>query len=127
MTFFFDNNLSIHLVEGLKGFGENVVHLQDELSEAAPDEQWLTYIGQKGFFLITRDDHVRYRPAELEALRKHRVGAFFLGGKNRTRCQLIQQIVRNWPRIKECAGKTTRPFAFRVRPSGGKLVKIPLP
>jgi len=126
MKFFFDNNLSVHLVKGLKGFGENVMHLQDKFEEDEADEGWLTDIGQKGLFLITRDDRVRFRPAELEALKRHRVGAFFLGGKNLTRCQLIQQIVRNWPAIKEYARKTTRPFAFRVRPSGGKLVKIPL-
>lgn len=127
MKFFFDNNLSTHLAAGLKAFGEDVMHLQDEFSEDAPDEEWLKHIGDQGIFLITRDDRVRYRPAELGAIKRHQVGAFFLGGKNRTRCELIQQVVRNWPTIKEHAGKAQRPFAFRIRPSGTKVDRISLP
>jgi hypothetical protein len=76
--------------------------------------------------LITRDDRIRRRPNELAAFRQHNVGAFFLGGKNRTRCELIQQTVRNWPQIKELAAKTHRPFAFRVPPSGKTIVSIAL-
>ena len=51
-------------------------------------------------------------------------GAFFMGGKNRNRCQLIQQLVRNWPRMKELAKKTRVPFAFRVPPSGTKFTTL---
>ena len=53
-------------------------------------------------------------------------GAFFMGGKNRNACQLIQQLVRNWPRMKEIAEKTRRPFAFRIRPKGAKFDLLPL-
>ena len=46
------------------------------------------------------------------ALKQHRVGAFFLGGKGRSRWDIIQQVVRNWPRMNELADRTARPFAF---------------
>ncbi len=124
MRFFVDNNLSTKLARGMSAFGEAVDHLKDHFPEDAPDTEWLAYIGDNDFFLITRDDNIRRNPAEIRALRDHRVGAFFLGGKHRSRCQLIQQLVRNWPRIKELAQATTRPFAFRVPPSGAKLSKI---
>jgi PIN domain-containing protein len=118
VTFFLDNNLSKHLAHAMAGFQEDVVHLQDRFSEAARDEEWLSAIGKDGWTLITRDDHIRWKPAELAALKVHGIGAFFLGGKNRSRCDLIQQLVRNWPRIKELSTKTRRPFAFRVPPQG---------
>ena len=76
-----------------------------------------------GNLFVTRDERIRWRPAELRALKDHKVGAFFLGGKNRTRCQLIQQLVRNWPRMKELAGKTNPPFAFRIPPQGVKVTR----
>ena len=127
MRFFVDNNLSVNLARGMRAFGEDVDHLQDHFPDDCPDAEWLKYIGDNDYFLITRDDAIRRNPAELSAFKSYGVGAFFLGGKNRTRWELVQQIVRNWPRIQEHAGRTRRPFAFRVPPSGTKFSQIPLP
>ena len=124
MKFFFDNNLSETLPRGLKAFGEDAMHLKEKFPQDAPDKEWLKYVGENGIFLVTRDDRVRNRPNELQAFKQNAVGAFFLGGKNRNKCELIQQVVRNWPRMKQLAGGTSRPFAFRVPPSGTKFVSI---
>ncbi len=112
MKFFFDNNLSEHLAKGLSEFGEDVM--------------WLEYLGKNRIILITKDERIRKNPLELQSLVKHKVGVFFLGGKKQGRCKIIQQVVRNWPRIKELAIKTRPPFAFRVPPSGTKFDRIPL-
>lgn len=103
MKFFIDNNLGKQLSDGMKGFGESVTHLQNVFPEAEDDPIWLPYVGKHDLFLITRDDRIRWRPAELAALRDNHVGAFFLGGKNRNRCKLIQQLVRNRPQMKRLA------------------------
>jgi len=126
MKFFIDNNLGPQLAEGMKGFGEDVTHLIDQFPPETEDAVWLPVIGKNSQFLVTRDLKIRKRPLEIGALRSNNVGAFFLGGKNRSRCELIQQLVRNWPRIKELARKTKRPFAFRIPPSGSKIDPIPL-
>lgn len=126
MRFFVDNNLSEHLARGMAEFGEDVVHLKRFFADDTDDAVWLARIGAEGWCLITRDDRVRFRPAELTALKEHQVGAFFLGGKNRNRCELIQQLVKNWPQMKELAGRTRRPFAFRVPPTGGKFDRLAL-
>lgn len=124
MTFFLDNNLSPKLAAGMSGFGEEVTHLQDHFPRDAKDPEWLPDIGQKGWYLITRDKNIRHKPAEIKALRQNRVGAFYLGGKSLKRCDLVEQLVRNWRRIKELAARTKRPFAFRVPPRGKKIVQI---
>lgn len=126
MTFFIDHNLSARLAAGMKAFGEDVTHLTDHFDQDADDTEWLKYVGDNKLLLVTRDERIRWHPAELSALKSHKVGAFFLGGKSRNRCQLVRQLVRNWPRMKELGGKTRRPFAFRVPPSGAKLVPIKL-
>jgi predicted nuclease of predicted toxin-antitoxin system len=126
MKFFIDNNLSHLLARGMREFGEDVTHLQEQFAESAEDELWLPYIGDKGYVLVTRDETIRWKPAEIKALKRHKVGAFFLGGKGLSRCQLVQQLVRNWPRMKELAAKEHRPFAYRIPPSGTKFVKIEL-
>ena len=89
MKFFIDNNLGEQLAKGLQGFGEDVIHLKDIFSEDVADTEWLRYIGNNNIFLITRDQRIRWRPAELQALYENNVGAFFLSGKSRTRCELI--------------------------------------
>ena len=126
MKFFFDNNLSPQLAAGMKGFGEDVVHLTDIFPPEVEDTELLARVGSEGWCLVTRDDKIRYRPAESRAIREHRVGAFFMGGKNLRRFELIQQLVRNWPRMQELAGKTKRPFVFRVPPKGAKIKPFPL-
>ena len=126
MRFFLDNNLSPGLAKGMKAFGEDVVHITEIFADDTDDPDWLPHIGSEGWILITRDKRIRYRPAEWTALKEHGVGAFFMGGKQRSRCQLIQQLVRNWPRMKELAGKTQVPFAFQVPPTGTKVAPLPL-
>ena len=126
MTFFFDNNLSPAVVRGLRGFGEDVRHLTELFTPNTPDVEWLKRIGNENWILVTRDERVRRNPAELNAFKRYNVRAFFLGGKNRTRCDMIQQIVRNWPRMKEFANRLRPPFAFRIPPSGTKFSKLTL-
>ena len=126
MKFFIDNNLSPNLAAGMKAFQEPVIHLRDIFQPDAPDVDWLKYIGTRGWFLITRDLQTRKKPAELQSIRDNAVGAFYLGGKNLNHCQLIRQLVRNWPRIKELAKKTAPPFAFRVPPRGTKFERYGL-
>ena len=126
MRFFVDNNLSPQLAAGMKGFGEDVVHLTEVFPSEVKDTELLARVRSEGWYLVTRDDRIRHHPAESRALREHRVGAFFMGGKNLRRFQLIQQLVRNWPRMKKLAAKTSRPFAFRVPPKGAKIKPISL-
>ncbi len=126
MRFFFDNNLSPHLAKGMREFGQDAAHLTEHFAPAEKDEVWLRHLGANGWILVTRDERIRWNPAEIRALRDEGVGAFFLGGKNRSRCDLIEQVVRNWRRMKDYATRTTKPFAFRIPPSGTKFSRIQL-
>lgn len=111
----------------MREFGQHVEHLQDHFPEDCPDTEWLQFIGENEYFLITRDNNIRRHPAELLALKSFNVGAFFLGGKQRSSWELVEQLVRNWRRIGEYASKQRRPFAIRVPTTGTKFAKIPLP
>jgi hypothetical protein len=110
----------------MKGFQENVIHLTDVLKQDVKDPLLLQYIGENNLFLITRDERIRKRPGEIEAIRKYSVGAFILGGKNQSRCNLILQLVRNWPRIKDLAERTRKPFIFRIPAKGTKFDPLQL-
>ena len=124
--FFFDANLSATLVKGMRGFGEECCHLSDHFEKGALDTEWPPEIGTRGWLLVTRDLAIRRNPAELSALTRYGVGAFFIGGKKQTRCDLVEQVVRNWRTMKQLAHDTARPFAFRVPPKGGRLKRLTL-
>lgn len=124
MKFFFDNNISEHLSNGLKAFGEDVIHLKELFPENEKDINWLKHIGENKVFLITRDEHVRFNPTELKTMKQNNVGAFFISGKNLSRCKIIQQVVRNWPRIKKLAAKTKTPFFSKFHPLVQNLLKL---
>ena len=124
MKFFIDNNLSPKLAEGMQGFGEKVMHLQELFDPATSDVEWLEYIGKNNLILVTRDKRIRWHPAELTVFKMYKVGAFFLGGKERSRCQLIEQLVRNWSKMKELSDTTERPFAYRIPPKGKEYKKL---
>jgi hypothetical protein len=126
MKFFFDNNLGRQLPEGLKAFGEDACHLQDYFSPDTNDEDWLKYIGEHGWFLITVDKRIRRRPLERQALISGKVGAFFLLGKSMSRWNYVTQIIRSWEKIKQIAERETPPFAYQVDRHGTSVDKIPL-
>ena len=59
--------------------------------------------------------------------REYQVGAFFMGGKNLRRCQLIQQLVRNWPRMKEARGQDRDDRLRSGFPRRGATIKSSFP
>lgn len=126
MKFIVDNNIGPGVARGMRCFGEDVTHLTEHFRDDVSDPEWLARAGRKGWFVLTRDDRIRSRPNELAAVKQHGIGLFFLAGKNRTKCQIIQQLIRNWPRIKDLACQDRPPFAIRVPPTGTKLVRLPL-
>jgi len=127
MTFFFDTNIGDFMVHGLRGFGEDVSHLTEHFAPDTVDSVWLEFIGKSGMFLITRDKRIRRRPAELAALKRFRVGAFFLIGKEMGKWAQIEQVVHAWPRIKDAATRTAVPFAYRVDRYGANVLQVQLP
>jgi hypothetical protein len=127
-SFVLDENLSPQLAQAFQLLDNDVIvrYIEDHFPEGTDDTIYLPVLGSAGAFLITRDTRQRRKPAELEAYRKHGVGAFILGGKNLQRWDLVKQVVLSWPQIKETAVRARRPFAYRVRANGGKLEPLPL-
>ena len=126
MTFFFDNQMSERIVDGLKAFGENVVHLREEFSGSAKDVEWLPSVGQNGWILISRDKKLLKNPAEKELFIKYQVGGILLDAKGLSICDQVEQIVRNWKTIKRLSSSTKKPFAYRFYSKGKVFKKLDL-
>lgn len=120
--FFFDNNVSPYLVEGLRAFGEPVFHLREIWPQDPGDTIWLPEIGRRRWILVTYDVAIRKKPRELAVFRESGVGGFFLSSRHRpSRCDMIEQLVRQWRLIKRTAHAMPRPFMAKVRTRGQEL------
>ena len=49
-----------------------------ERDESVTDVEWIEYCGQEGLPVLSKDKRLRYRPAEIDAIRRFRVCAFTL-------------------------------------------------
>ena len=64
MIFFTDRDLGRSFPEILEDAGLQVRKHADLFRHDAADEEWLVEVGNRGWFAISRDRHIRYKPNE---------------------------------------------------------------
>jgi len=126
-VFFIDRSIGKKAVaEPLREAGLNIVLHDDEFPQDALDEQWLTVVGERRWFVITRDDRIRYRRLEAEAVRSAKVGMFVIVSKNLTGPQTAEVIIKALSRIRRFINKYRRPFIAKIY-RDGKVEKLDFP
>lgn len=116
-VFFTDRNLGHSFPAVLTDAGLRVERHDAHFGPSTSDEEWLAFVGRRGWYVITRDRRIRYRPAELHVVTSAGVGLFLLVGKA-THRDLADNFVRTSPRIRRFLEGQARPFLAKVyRPS----------
>ena len=116
-TLFLDRNLGRHIIANRLRSEGMTVH-DDRLPPDAPDEEWIALVGAKGWVAVTKDRNVRYRAAELEAIRRHSARVIVIRMKNATGPDIAQLLVKGRRRIARFAAKTRPPFLAGIHGSG---------
>jgi hypothetical protein len=117
--FFIDRSLGRHQVpEALRACGL-VVHTMaevygEQVSQRLKDETWLRDVGRRGWIVLMKDDAIRRRPAEREALIAGGVRAFCLTNAQLRGAQQAARLVENRHRILRQA-RQAGPYIFGVR------------
>jgi len=108
------------LAEKLRFLGADVVEAGREpaLPPGTPDEDVLRWAGTNQYAFLTRDRHLRTRPAELAAIKAHDVAVFYVPPSPRTRDELCAAVTAALPRISRCLEREGRPFVRRILPDG---------
>ena len=121
-TLFLDRNLGRHIIaDRLRADGMKVEVHDDHLPLDAPDEEWIALVGRKGWVAITKDKNVRYRAAELDAIRRHSARVIVVRMKNATGSDIAELLVKGRLRIARFAARTPAPFVAGIL--GGGTVK----
>ncbi|TAJ85499.1 hypothetical protein EPO44_16355 [bacterium] len=90
----------------------------DHFEPGAPDEVWLRVVGERGWFVVTKDQKIRYHAIERQALIGARVGAFILISKDLSGEEIGKILVGAVPAIGRFILKTGRPFLAKINREG---------
>lgn len=129
VRFFFDEGLGHNLTKGLSHLGKNVEHVLDKFPPGTKDVEWLSYVGDNGLVLVTKDKGIKRKPNEKAMLHKYKIVAFYLGGSEKSGHDIVKQLINAWENMEEKARKqlkTGTAGAFLIHPKGGKIDSIQL-
>jgi PIN like domain len=116
--FFIDRSLGRkHLANALTEQGV-IVHTMasvygEKAAQGLADEQWLADAGAKDWIVLMKDDAIRRRPAERDALADAAVRAFCLTNANLRASEQSERFVRNLERILR-RSQTPGPYIYGV-------------
>jgi hypothetical protein len=115
--FFVDRSLGKSIVVGLRASGLRVRSMADvygeEQAQLLDDEIWLREAGENDWIVLTKDDAIRRRPAERDALIKAAVRVFCLTSRNMRAAAQTERFVSNRHRILRQARKPG-PYIYGV-------------
>jgi hypothetical protein len=119
--FFVDRSLGKSIVAGLRADGLRVRSMADIYGERQAqllaDEIWLRDAGENDWVVLTKDDAIRRRPAEREALIAAAVRVFCLTNRNMRAAEQTERFAANRHRILRQARKPG-PYIYGVYERG---------
>jgi predicted nuclease of predicted toxin-antitoxin system len=120
LTFFLDRQLGRYKMAGaLRNAGLNVEIHDDHFPQNAQDPQWLTAAGKNNWIVVTRDERVRYRVAEKQAMRRAKVRAFVLAAQGDLRAEILAEIfLKALPKIRRTVKQQRPPFIAKISRDG---------
>ena len=92
--------------------------LEDRFTNDAADEEWLPKVGERSWLILSKDDKIRRRPVERDALLRSGARAFILPSGNMSGKEMAATVVKALPRIQRFIGKHPPPFIARITRSG---------
>lgn len=119
LEFFIDRSLGRHRVpEALRKSGWTLrTHheVYGDRDEQVPDVEWLEFCGRLGLPVLSKDRRLRYRPAEIDAIRRFRVRAFLLTSGSLLAAEQAARFDRNQESIEEkCAADGPTIYAVQA-------------
>lgn len=113
-AFFTDRDLGHQFPELLRKAGIQVERHDDHFGPDTPDETWLRAAGRRGWFVLTHDQRIRYKPNERDAVMHYGVGLFVLVGHAPHR-ELARNFIDSIRAVERFIAHNPRPFIAKVR------------
>ena len=119
ITFFIDRCLGNKLiVETLRGAGLTVEIHDDHFSKNAPDFDWISEIGARGWVILTKDARIGKNQIERLAVADARVRMFVLVSQNLSGAEMANIFVTAIPTMEKFAAHNLAPFIAKIDRDG---------
>ena len=119
LVLFLDECLGSTDVSGaLRAAGIRIELFHEHFDASTPDDKWLAEVGHRGWTALTKDQRIRRRQAEFEALLEANVAAFVLTSGNLTGPAMGRAFVLGYTRMQKCCATTCRHSSPRLMPMG---------
>ena len=126
VVFYLDESIySRVLVEALRAAGARLEHVRGAVPAGLPDAEWLAIAGRNGWIVLMRDQRIRYRTIERDALKRAAVGAFVFTGGQATARDTAEAIVPKLRKMGSIATSERKPFLYSLS-ARGSLTRVPL-
>ena len=125
-TFYVDESIfSKALVAELAAAGIVFDRVGTTVPFGAPDDVWLSHCGMHSYVALTRDQRIRYRPLEKQALIDYGVACLTFKHGQATAIQCAARIITLAPKMVAIAASQPRPFLYTFGLTAG-LAKVTL-
>lgn len=126
MRLFVDRDAGPSIGLALRAVGVDVELYRERYESAlVPDERWIAEVTSHGLVILTKDTHIRTRPAERAVFEAAGARAVVLATRGATRLANLRGLLIAWPRIEaECATRDA-PFMFGVDRDGRMTQYVP--
>ena len=119
LIFFLDRSLGNKIIAtALRQAGVIVEIHDDHFSIDAKDEDWLPFVGKRGWIVLTKDRRIRYRTLEKLAVIKAKVAVFTLTAGDLQGAEMAHIFIKAIPVIRRFIAKNKPPFIARIARDG---------
>jgi len=87
-------------------------------SPGTQDTEWLPFVGEKGWILITKDKRIRFNDLEKEAVIAYRVREFYFTSGNYSGAEMAAMLIAALPEIIRICEKQPPPFFASITKAG---------
>src|SRR5437870_10141062 len=99
----------------LRAAGLHVEVHDDHFRQDALDPEWLAAVGERNWIVVTRDERIRYRVAEKQAIRRAKVRAFVLAAQGNLRAEMLAEIfLKALTKVRAIVTKHRPPFMAKI-------------
>ena len=110
LKIFIDRSLGKKIALPLIEAGATVYLHDDFFARDVDDQEWLTEVGKRGWLVLTKDQWIRRRPLERDALLKANLKVFCFMSGSISFSEMANVFAKALPAIRKIADSTPPPF-----------------
>jgi hypothetical protein len=88
------------------------------------DTEWLPFVGEKGWALLTKDKRIRYNELEKAAVRQHKIREFYFSSGNYSGSEMAEMLINALRDMGRIFRKQKPPFIASISKSGKAEIRL---